>query len=232
VVLGAGPLLFLWGLGALWCAALLKRQGVRTGITRKVFHFVVFASAGLLQWGFGTPLLCLFGGMVSLVVLYAVLRGNGHPLYEALAREGDAPHRTWYIVVPYVATAVGGLCATFWFHKLALAGFLVTGIADAIAEPVGVRWGKHRYRVLLPGRVASWRSLEGSTAVFLGSLVALAVTAAGLARTPLGGAQLLAIVAIALACTALEAVSPHGWDNLVLQVVPAWLMSWLLLNTP
>jgi phytol kinase len=215
----------VWASLCLALAAWLKaRRGWRTGLTRKVFHFLTFASACVVQLTWGTPALCLFAGMVSLVVLHAVLRGAGHPLYEALAREADAPHRTWYVLVPYVATAAGGIAANVLFGRLAIAGYLVCGIGDAVGEPAGVRFGRHRYRVPLPGRVPSWRSLEGSLAVFAGSLCALTISALVLPEVALRPV-LLVLPAIAAACTVVEAVSPHGWDNVSMQVVPAFLVS-------
>jgi len=44
----------------------------------------------------------------------------------------------------------------------------------------------------------------------------------------LSGGSLLVVALIAVVSTAVEAVSPHGWDNAALQVVPAWLGSVLL----
>jgi len=46
----------------------------------------------------------VFGAATSLVIAYALARGDGHYMYEALAREKDAPHRTRFIVEPYLAT--------------------------------------------------------------------------------------------------------------------------------
>jgi phytol kinase len=111
------------------------------------------------------PLLNLFGGATTLVLSYALVRGAGDPLYEALAREKDVPYRTWYIVVPYLATLAGGLAANALAGATAVIGYLVCGIGDAVGEPIGTRFGRHTYRVLAPGRVVSYRSLEGSCAV-------------------------------------------------------------------
>ena len=70
------------------------------------------------------------------------------------------------------------------------------------------------------GAVPSFRSLEGSAAVFAVSLAAMAA-----AQLALRGAVELspALAGVALAIAVVEAASPHGWDNLTLQLVAAGL---------
>ena len=230
VLFTAGPAGFMWALICLCIAAYLKKEmGWRTGYTRKVFHFLIFISVALLQWLWGTSTVCLFGGMTSCVVFLAILLGPGHALYEAIAREKDAPHRTHYIIVPYFATLIGGIAGNILFGPVAITGYLVTGLGDAAGEPVGVRFGKHRYRVPSLTSVQAFRTWEGSAAVFIASLAAFA---AGVALSPqlqFGLSSIWILPAVAAASALLEAVSPHGWDNLTLQVVPS-MLAFLLMS--
>ncbi|HOO21357.1 MAG TPA: hypothetical protein PL011_08230 [Kiritimatiellia bacterium] len=205
-----GPAGLAWSLAALWIAGTLKRRGVRTGYTRKTFHFLIFSTAAVLQWRLGSSAVCLFGAMCSLVVFYAVWRGPGHLLYEAMARERDEPHRTFFILVPYFTTLAGGLAANILFGPFALAGYLVAGLGDAIGEPVGARFGRHRYRVPSRSSVPATRSFEGSAAVLLMSAVALALAAAASPHIVPGPFGLFKILAIAAIAALTEAVSPHG----------------------
>lgn len=226
ILVGTAPGL-AWAWACLWFAGRLKRNGMRTGYTRKVFHFLIFGTVALLQWQLGTAAVCLFGGMCSLVVFFAIWKGSGNMLYEAMAREKDEPHRTFFIVVPYATTLIGGLASNILFGPVALAGYLVTGLGDAIGEPVGTRFGRHRYRVWSLSAVPATRSLEGSAAVFLMSVVALTLTAA----SPVIDVSMAAaprLLAIAVIATLVEAVSPHGWDNATMQIVPSGLAwAWL-----
>jgi len=224
-----GPLGLAWSFACLWVAGRLKQTGARTGYTRKTFHFLIFTTVAVLQWKLGTSAVCLFGGMCTLVVFFAVWRGAGNMLYEAIAREKDAPHRTFFILVPYFMTLVGGLLSSILFGALALSGYLVTGLGDAIGEPVGTMIGKHPYRVPSLSSVPATRSLEGSTAVFIMSAVALVLAAAVSPHMMLSWSGMLKIVVIAAACTAAEALSPHGWDNLTMQVIPSAMM-WAWMN--
>jgi phytol kinase len=223
-----GPLGLLWSFAALWFAGWLRQNGTRTGYTRKVFHFLIFGTVAALEWRLGTPAVCLFGGMCTIAVFFAVWRGPGSLLYEALARPRDEPHRTFFILVPYFTTAVGGLVSNIVFGPLAVAGYLVTGLGDAIGEPAGTMFGRHHYRVWSLSSVPAERSLEGSTAVFVMSVGALLLAAAASPQITLAAFGIPKVLVIAAASTLVEAVSPHGWDNATMQIVPtalAWV--WL-----
>lgn len=228
-VLTAGPVGLAWAVACLWFAGYLKQaHGVRTGFTRKVFHFLIFLTVALIHVLYGLPAVCLFGGMASLAIFAAVVLGPGNILYEAVAREKDAPHRTFYVVVPYFATLVGGLASNILFGAYALIGYLVTGVGDAIGEPVGTRYGRHPYRVPSLRPVNPTRTLEGSAAVFVACLVMLVVAVAVAPDGSWYASLLWRIPVIAGLCTLAEAVSPHGIDNTVLMVGGSWL-GWLML---
>jgi len=200
-------------------------QGVRTPYTRKIFHFVIFSTATILQLTIGLPAVTLFGGLVSLLVLYAVWRGDGYAFYEALARPTDAPHRSLFVLVPLVTTALGGVLANAFFPAYASLGYLVGGWGDAVGEPVGTRFGRHRYAVPSLAGVKATRSLEGSAAV-----ITMGVAAATLALMGLGvpAARALTVgVLCGAAGGAVEAVSSHGLDNLTVQLVAAATAAWM-----
>jgi phytol kinase len=228
LVLG-GPAGFLWAAGCLMLAGSLKiRRCWPTGYTRKLFHFLIFGSVVVAHGIWKAPGVCLFGAMTTAVIAYALLRGPGHFMYEAMAREKDEPRRTHYIVVPYFATLLGGLLSSIFFPRAAVFGYLVCGLGDAIAEPVGTRFGKHQYRAPAIRGVRAVRSLEGSGSVFLVSMLTLILFMAFSPHFTLTAYSALMAIVIAGVSTAVEAVSPHGWDNTTLQVVPAWLGAVLL----
>jgi phytol kinase len=219
------PAALLYGSAALWLAGRLHQRGVRTAYTRKIFHFLVFTAAAPAHAGFGFAGVLAFGGALTLVVLWAVLRGDGQPGYEALARPSDAPHRTLFILVPLATTAAGGLLANLLFSGYAVVGYLVAGWGDAVGEPVGARWGRHRYRVPSLAGVPATRSLEGSAAVLMAGWAA---ASAALLLLGHGPGRALAIGAVAaIAAAIVEAASTHGADNLTTQVAAA-AVAWLL----
>ena len=224
-----GPVALLWALSCLMFAGFLKtRANWKTGYTRKVFHFLIFGTVVVIHWVWEAPGVCVFGGMTTLAIAYALLRGPGHVMYEAMAREKDAPKRTHYIVVPYFATLIGGLLSNIFFPRAAVFGYLVAGLGDAVAEPVGTRFGRHQYRVPAIGGVRAVRSWEGSSSVLVVSALALIVWVALSPQFVLSWRSSLIVLVIAGISTLVEAVSPHGWDNAPMQLVPALLGTVLL----
>ncbi len=218
---------FIAAAGLAGCGYLARRRGTPTGYTRKIFHALIFLSAAGINGRFGFAGVLAFGAGASLPLFYALLRGDGHLFYEAIAREKDRPHRSFYILIPYLATVAGGVLNNWLFPGGVTIGYLITGAADAIAEPVGVRFGRRRYRA--PGwGVSAERSWEGSLSVFLASLVILSAAAVFQPEFSLGVAQLTVILAMSILISLVEAISPHGWDNFTLQLVPAamWSLFW------
>ena len=222
------PVLAMWVLGFGGIAGWLKlRRGMRTGDTRKLFHFSIFFLATYVHASYGPAGVNLLGCLAAIYIGYCLLSGDGNPLYEAMARESDHPRRSLHILIPFLATAAGGICSLSLFGEYALFGFAICGIADAIAEPIGIRLGRHRYRSLnLPGCKASHRSFEGSLAVFAASfLVAVLIqctTLNPLSPLSLTGSLLPAAV-IATGATLVEGLSPHGTDNFTIQVAVSGL---------
>ncbi len=207
-----------FGLAAAWWVGRLKVVGsVRTSYTRKIFHFGIFTAAGVLHLTGGVGAVTAYGTTLALLVVYAVARGEGDALFEALSRETDAPHRKLFVVVPLVTTALGGVVVSLFFPSTAVVGYWVTGLGDAVGEPVGERWGKRRYRVPSLAGVPAHRSLEGSAAVFAASTLAAAAALWSVGAAP-GFLLLGAALLVAAGATLVEAFTHHGLDNLTLQV--------------
>ena len=222
------PCLAIWILGFGGLAGWLKLScGLRTGDTRKLFHFSIFFLATFVHASYGPAGVNLLGCLAVIYIGYCLWRGAGNPFYEALARESDHPRRSLHILIPFLATAAGGICSLSLFGEYALFGFAICGIADAIAEPIGIRLGQHRYRSLnLPGCKASHRSFEGSLAVFAAAFLA-AVLIQSTTLNPLAPLSLtdslLPAAAIATGATLVEGLSPHGTDNFTIQVASSGL---------
>lgn len=86
--------LFIIALAAAMLSGWLKiKIGWRTPYTRKTFHFIIFSTAGYLQFKYGLKAVSLFGVLVSAIVLLAVILDKRWWFYSALARETDAPHK-------------------------------------------------------------------------------------------------------------------------------------------
>jgi phytol kinase len=217
MILLFSPLFLVYtAIGAVLAGWLRTRRAMQVAYTRKIFHFYIFTMAGIVHLLGGFSAVVLFGIVVCVCVIYAVFRGAGFPFYEAMARPQDEPHRTFFILVPMVTTALGGIIVNFFFKEFAYIGYFVGGWGDAVGEPVGAKWGKHRYKVPSLMGVPATRSWEGSLSVFL------AGTAIAFFGLQVGGIPIYQALYTALACgmagAAVEAVSSHGIDNLTIQI--------------
>jgi phytol kinase len=104
---------------------------------------------------------------------------------------------------------------------------MACGWGDAVGEPVGARFGRHRYRVPSLGGVRAERSFEGSAAVLAVSAAACVVALLALGFPP--ASALRAGLLGGFAGAAVEAVSHHGLDNLTMQLA-ASAAAWAVLG--
>lgn len=221
------PFALLYASAAAALAGWLRStRGVRAPYTRKIFHFLILSAATAVQLAWGLPGTVVYGGAVTALIIAAVLRGDGFAFYEALARPSDAPHRSLFVIVPLITTALGGVITNVLFPAWAPIGYAAVAWGDAIGEPVGTRWGRHRYTVPSIAGVAATRSIEGSAAVLLATAIActVALLGSGIALDAAVGAAL----GIGITTAVVEAASHHGLDNLTIQVAAAGAAALLL----
>lgn len=225
-------LLLAFGLWAFLCAevsAYLKnKKALRTGYTRKTYHFLVFISAAAINLIFGFSGVCLFGILVSAFIFYALIRREASGLYLALARETDHPNSALYILIPYLSTLSGGILINYFFPEHVIIAYLVCGVADASGEVIGTGFGKHRFRVRIFNFHRSVKSLEGSGSVFLFSF--LIYTLYSVIATPsLDIGMILWILLSSLIITVAEILTPKGFDNLSIQLIAVLVFQHLIL---
>ncbi|MCI5052530.1 MAG: hypothetical protein MRY21_05275 [Simkaniaceae bacterium] len=213
-----GPLLVIYTmLCGSYVSYLRADRGVRTSYTRKVFHFLIFFLAGLLQLSVNIPGLVLFGIIVGCGVLYGCWRGAGYAFYEALARDSDGEYKKAFVIIPLVLTGLGGLMGYFFFGNFVVVGIFVTGWGDAVGEVAGVTFGKHHFKGPPIFGLGATKTLEGSFAIFLASLLAAIFSMAMLGVGPL---QILWIAPIiGLLGAGMEALSIRAVDNFFVQMV-------------
>ena len=83
VIAFLAPCLAMWILGFGGLAGWLKlRRGLRTGDTRKLFHFSIFFLATFVHAGYGPAGVNLLGCLAAIYIGYCLWSGDGNPLYE------------------------------------------------------------------------------------------------------------------------------------------------------
>ena len=212
------PIGIFIGILAGWIAGTSKEKwNLPVGYSRKIFHFIIFTLAGVMGWTGGFEAVQVYGIAIGFVVGHAVIKGHASKLYTALARPTDIPFERFYIITPFLMTALGGMTSNILFEHFAIIGYIATGWGDAVGEPVGTRWGRHKYRVPTLTGITVYRSLEGSLAVFITSgMGCMLFLSAGfdVSLFPL----LLMSLLLATITTIVEAITFHSLDNLTIQI--------------
>jgi phytol kinase len=214
-----------WLLGR-WVLA----RGVRVNYTRKILHFVLFfVPLALADWiAYPASLATIVGSglvFVACIATFAApLRSRSAFLataYASIDRPEDRPYTLVWVTTQALVTYAVLVAIVVWLDRygqrpLVYITVLIAAIGDGLAEPVGVRFGRHRYRVraLFTDRVYT-RSLEGSLCVLASGVLAVLAL-----RARMSGVELaLALAVIPVATTLAEAFSPHTWDGPLIYAV-------------
>lgn len=208
-------------------AYLKTKKGLKTGYTRKTYHFLVFISAAVINLIFGFSGVCLFGIIVSGFIFYALIKRESSGLYRALARESDHPNSALYVFIPYLSTLSGGILVNYFFPDLVIIAYLVCGVADASGEVIGTRFGKHRFRVNIFNIHKSEKSLQGSGSVFLFSFLIYTVYSLLSGHTINSGIIAWIFISSLLVAVA-EILTPKGFDNLSIQLLAVLAFKYLI----
>jgi phytol kinase len=126
-----------------------------------------------------------------------------------------------WIQIPFSIVIIAGFSVTLRIMDAAewtMIPILAVAIGDGLAEPVAVFWedkkwfgGTHKYRTrgLFSGDRVFTRSIEGSTTVFLGTLVSVLIYL----NTMTTGQLIFFVCVLPVMITILEMVAPHSLDN-------------------
>lgn len=151
-------------------------------------------------------------------------------LFLAWDRPEDRPNTVnwlWTQCIGGYLAVIGliALLSTESAERLIVIPLLINGIGDGLAEPVGLRFGKHRYTTFaLCSNEKYFRTLEGSACVFITSCVVLI-----LFRDYFTALQLAILLAVVpFSATITEAKAPHTWDGPLIILVTG-LQLYLLL---
>ena len=203
---------------------IVKYKHVKVNYTRKINHFALFFTPLLLMNFFpyertGTTL--LMGSMLTLFSLLIFINPIRQrvpilaTMFLSFDRPEDRPHTLLWLTTQfmgsYIVLAIIGFYLTIYNAlELLFIPILINGIGDGLAEPIGIRFGKHHYQThSLFSKKKYTRSLEGSACVFITSILVIYFS-----HYPFTNLQfVVAITAIPILMTLAEAFSPHTWDS-------------------
>lgn len=138
-------------------------------------------------------------------------------VFASLDRPEDRPFTLlWLTTSTWTMMAI--VVLWLWFAPLHVPyvgiALIIAGVGDALAEPVGLRFGKRKYTVpsLAHGRSYT-RSLEGSAAVWVVGVIAVLIAATITPSAFPPYMFLIALIVFPLGGALAEGLAPHTWDQ-------------------
>ena len=205
---------------------LVRYFNIKVNYTRKINHFALFFLPVFIDKQFNAETFTDFKYLaisavvstLALSVYYEPIRKAIPPfqlMFEGIDRPEDRPHTFVWIWTQFAA-GFAVLLPMIWLfgqwglESLVLIPILINIIGDGLAEPVGVRFGKHEYktRAIFTNKTYV-RTLEGSACVLITGFVAIAMHAEFFTEIQFA----LAMLFVPIIMTLTEAYSPHTWDT-------------------
>ncbi|MCG3224980.1 MAG: hypothetical protein H7647_10970, partial [Candidatus Heimdallarchaeota archaeon] len=151
--------------------------------------------------------------------------------FKSIDRPEDRPHTLLWITTQSAASFLVMIPFTTYLMmidrmELVFIVMLINGFGDGLAEPIGIRFGKHKYKTYaLFTKKKYERSLEGSACVFIVSIIVILVHFASFNSIQF----IVAVITMPILMTLAEAFAPHSWDNPFLAGVGEVLIVLILL---
>ncbi len=204
--------------------SLVFYKGVKVNYTRKINHFALFFVPIFLDNFFQTePLIesIILGSSLAiggLLIYIKPLRNNSkiiERMFLSFDRPEDRPNTLLWLTTQITVGYLILIPMTIYFFavgyaELILIPLLVNGIGDGIAEPVGVKFGRLRYKTYaLFSKTKYERTIEGSACVFFTSVFVLIYFHSGFTPSEF----VFALIIFPIIMTLAEAFAPHTWDT-------------------
>jgi phytol kinase len=195
-------------------AELMRRHlSLSANFTRKVVHVGVGNWIFLWPFAFDNWYAILIPPALFVVLNYVSYRRE---LFKPMERKEKAGGlgTVYYAISLTIVAPLAMVLGKIW---VAAAAIILMAWADGLADPIGRRYGTHKYRV-----AGSTKTVEGSLGFFLVGFVAVAATLTffgAFASLPTGfNIPIFSLIISALGAL-IEAVSPAGTDNLSVPIV-------------
>lgn len=189
---------------------LRRRKQLSNEDARKALHTLHAVAVVVWANGLQTYAPVIVAELVFAAVVIAV-RYRGH-----LAGLRDVGRKTYgEILFPVGVIAI---CLLQPRHAVFTVSLLQLGVSDALAAVVGVRVKSYTYKV-----AGYTKSLAGSSAFFVSSIIIFSVYAAMHSSMDVALAMLIVVTSIIV--TVVENLSPYGLDNLTIPLVTYALLT-------
>ena len=231
--------LFCFWLLAFILGNLVYKYSVKVNYTRKVHHFSLLFFPLLLAayFPYESDLLGLIGAFSFIWTIVPFYLRKYIPTFETCFLSFDRPEDRpftllWLITQFFFGLVIGisvAIFAEFYFGipwpKIALLVLCLAHIGDGLAEPIGVRFGKVRYKTYaLFTRRRYYRTLEGSITVLISTVLVIVWFNYLFTDKQF----IVALITLPITLMVTEAISPHTWDGPFLSGVSGLLVTLIL----
>jgi len=203
-----------------------KGSKFKVNYTRKLQHFAAYMVPLVVKSEYSGPLALAWGdffSMLGFLVLIKPIREHSKFFmlqFNSLDRPEDRPNTLKWIILGNIAPGMFILMFFKWLFAsqgaLTFILVFITGIGDGLAEPVGITWGKHKYKThSCFSKKKYMRSWEGSACVFMSGLIFPALQYADFDNFT---QVLLSMLVLAPTMAYAEATAPHTMDTPVLMI--------------
>ena len=220
------------------CMSLLVyKYNVKVNYTRKIIHISYFLLPQLLDtilirynrstlseiWNIWIVLFLLFLVSEQIRNKVKIIRF----MFKSVDRPEDQPYTLIWFSTQIISSLIILIPFSIYFNSIDKGGFtfipiLINGLADGLAEPVGITFGKHKYKTkACLGDREYTRSYEGSFCVYFVSLI---IILSYYFYMDLKQYIFLAILLPPI-ITFTEAYAPHTWDSPFLFLVSCVMLT-------
>ena len=205
---------------------LVGKFNVRVNYTRKINHMLVWSFPFIIDeiYEYHDETISLiwnmYFAMICMVLWMEPTRRFDctnilENTFKSLDRPEDRPNSLKWLFLQNVGVVCSllpfGILWSYWgTDDMLLIPIIAITFGDGLAEPVGIKFGKHKYNVRAIGTNNVYtRSYEGSFMVYFATLVSVI-----LVREDFGLIELIInIVCLPFISAFSEAISPHSLDN-------------------
>ena len=213
------------------CGLIVTHYDVKVNYTRKIVHMFYFLVPQLLDTEILPFQKNVYTELWNIVIIFCALILIIEPfrkrinlfslMFKAIDRPEDRPYTVFWFITQLAASIPIIACFSLVFDYYGKSDYvfipiLVLTIGDGLAEPVGTRFGKHKYTVRgFLVKTEYTRSIEGSMCVYLTSLASVLLYYNDFNKASLA----FALASMPILLTLTEAKSPHTWDNPLILLV-------------
>lgn len=203
---------------------LVRHKNVKVNYTRKINHFFLFFLPIFLnnilvyERTLESTIFSICIMTATLLIYIEPVRTRISPIGTAFLsfdRPEDRPYTLLWLTTQVAMAGVVLIPLLIYFSSIGMINLiyipvLINGLGDGLAEPVGVRFGKHSYQTwALFTRKKFTRTLEGSACVLIVSIITVI-----LFKSSFSPPQFIAaLICIPVIMTLAEAFAPHTWDT-------------------